>query len=256
MEEKDREQIGYVLLLKDLREVRALRKEIARSQRLASLGKLAGGIAHEIRNPLSSIKGFATYFKERYKNVPQDQQTADIMINEVERLDRVVSQLLELARPVKIITQLTQIGQFIQDSLKLIEQKAKEKNIEIEAIIPSEMKEMNLDQDKINQVLLNLYLNALDSMKNGGRLVVSLINRQDRLEIVISDTGVGISAEDLPRIFDPYFTTRSTGTGLGLAIVHNIIEAHSGTIIANSQPGEGSHFTLVLPEIKKECDGE
>ncbi|MBU3915199.1 PAS domain-containing protein [bacterium] len=259
IEEKDRGQIGYVLLLKDLREVRALRKEIARSQRLASLGKLAGGIAHEIRNPLSSIKGFATYFKERYRDVPQDQRTADIMINEVERLDRVVGQLLELARPVKIVTQQTNVGRFIEDSLKLIEQKAKDKKIQTRADIPPEIREMNLDRDKINQVLLNLYLNALESMENGGRLTVKLADSKNKnqLEISVSDTGSGISAENLPRIFDPYFTTRSTGTGLGLAIVHNIIEAHNGTITATSQPGEGSDFTLVLPDTKKEkTDGE
>ena len=112
---------GSILLFKDLTEVRTLRQEIARHQRLATVGRLAAGVAHEIRNPLSSIKGFATYFKERYRENPQDAQTAAIMIQEVDRLNRVVSQLLEFARPVNIIPRPTAIAVLIADSLKLIE---------------------------------------------------------------------------------------------------------------------------------------
>ena len=116
--------LGYVILFKDLTEVRALRREIERSQRLASVGRLAAGVAHEIRNPLSSIKGFATYFKQRYQDVPEDRQTANIMIQEVDRLNRVVSQLLEFARPVTVSPKAASFKTILEDSLKLIERQA------------------------------------------------------------------------------------------------------------------------------------
>ncbi|MCP4754619.1 MAG: PAS domain-containing protein [Proteobacteria bacterium] len=249
---------GYILLFKDLTEVRTLRKEIARSQRLASLGSLAAGVAHEIRNPLSSIKGFATYFKERYHDVPQDLKTADIMIREVERLNRVVGQLLELSRPVEISSLSTDIGSLLQESLKLVEQQASEKNIAVRTVFPKETVEMDIDRDKIKQVLLNLYLNAMDAMETGGRLSVELSRSEEgkSARIKITDSGAGIPKQDLSRIFDPYFTTKTTGTGLGLAVVHNIVEAHHGQIKAESRLGEGSIFTLILSDFNVEKTDE
>ena len=127
LHDDDQTFLGYVLLFKDLSEVRALRKEIVRSQRLASVGRLASGVSHEIRNPLSSIKGFATYFKERYHNKPEDQHIAKLMIQEVDRLNRVVGQLHEFARPITIARKPIQIKDFIADSLKLIERQAAER---------------------------------------------------------------------------------------------------------------------------------
>jgi two-component system sensor histidine kinase HydH len=131
--------LGYVLLLKDLSEVRSLRKEIARSQRLASVGRLAAGVSHEIRNPLSSIKGFATYFKERYHDVPENQQISDLMIQEVDRLNRVVGQLHEFARPITISKKPIQLKTFIENSIKLVERQAFENNIEVISSLSQEV---------------------------------------------------------------------------------------------------------------------
>lgn len=241
--------LGYILLFKDLTEVRSLRREIARSQRLASIGRLAAGVAHEIRNPLSSIKGFATYFKERYPDAPQDQNTANIMIAEVDRLNRVVGQLLEFAKPVPVSPKLTSLKNLVDDSVRLIEQKAKEKQITVKTLNSAKMDNAVIDPDRINQVLLNLYLNAIESMEPGGELGVELsVKEADHcLEIRVSDTGCGIPGEHLSRIFDPYFTTKSTGTGLGLAIAYNIIEAMGGKIDISSRPGKGTTITLTLP---------
>ena len=241
--------LGYILLFKDLTEVRSLRREIARSQRLASVGRLAAGVAHEIRNPLSSIKGFATYFKERYPDAPQDQKTADIMIAEVDRLNRVVGQLLEFARPVPVSPKLTWLRELVEDSVRLIERKAKEKQITIKTLNSAKVAQAVLDPDRINQVLLNLYLNAIESMEPGGELGVELSADEEnhRIEIRVSDTGCGIPGEHLSRIFDPYFTTKSTGTGLGLAIAHNIMEAMGGKIISSSRPGKGTTFCITIP---------
>jgi two-component system sensor histidine kinase HydH len=253
LEDENKTFLGYVILFKDLTEVRSLRREIERSRRLASVGSLAAGVAHEIRNPLSSIKGFATYFKERYEHVPEDRETAGIMIQEVDRLNRVVSQLLEFARPVKVSPLPTSLPHLIDDSVKLIQQQAQEKQITVRKTVTSQVAEVFVDQDRINQVLLNLYLNAIESMDAGGELKVQISYRNEEkdIEIQVSDTGGGIQKDDQTKIFDPYYTTKSSGTGLGLAIAHNIVEAMGGTIKVESQPGEGTTFKLVLPIHEK-----
>ena len=249
LNDEDGTFLGYVLLFKDLSEVRSLRKEIARSQRLASVGRLAAGVSHEIRNPLSSIKGFATYFKERYHDVPENQQISNLMIQEVDRLNRVVGQLHEFARPIKISKKSIPINSFIENSLKLIERQASEANIKVQTDLSSEIDKVFVDPDRINQVLLNLYLNAIESMENEGSLSVTLTDtvEKDGIEIRVSDTGKGISKDDLAHIFDPYFTTKASGTGLGLAIAHNIIEAHNGKIKVESLLGHGTTVTVLLP---------
>jgi two-component system sensor histidine kinase HydH len=245
--------LGYVILFKDLTEVRALHREIERSRRLASVGRLAAGVAHEIRNPLSSIKGFATYFKQRYQDVPEDQQTANIMIQEVDRLNRVVSQLLEFARPVTVSPTPVSFKDLVKNSLKLIERQAQDKKITINTRYSAQIDRVTIDPDRINQVLLNLYLNAIEAMDPGGQLRVEISEsrNKDGLSIQVSDTGHGIPSEDLSKIFDPYFTTKSTGTGLGLAIAYNIIEAMGGTIKTHSQTGKGTTFTLTMPIKEK-----
>jgi two-component system sensor histidine kinase HydH len=249
LEDENRNSLGYVILFKDLTEVRLLRREIERSRRLASVGRLAAGVAHEIRNPLSSIKGFATYFKERYQDIPQDQQTATIMIQEVDRLNRVVSQLLEFARPVNIKPQPTNLNALIDDSIKLIENQAAQKDITIKTRISNQATEIMIDPDRLSQVLLNLYLNAIESMVSGDELKIELSSNSeaDGIDIKISDTGCGISPKDLTKIFDPYYTTKSSGTGLGLAITHNIIEAIGGQIKVSSTQDKGTVFTIQIP---------
>jgi len=240
---------GTIILCRDLTEVQSLKREVETSRRLASLGRLAAGVAHEIRNPLSSIKGFATYFKERYRDNPDDQKTSEIMIQEVDRLNRVITQLLEFARPPVIQKKRASLQSLIQHSLRMIERQASAKEIQVLSHLPSDVKEVDLDPDGINQVLLNLYLNAIEAMERGGRLTVSLY-REERspwVKIMVSDTGKGISKEDLEHVFDPYFTTKQSGTGLGLAIVHKIIEAHRGEVRAESEIGRGTTVSILLP---------
>jgi two-component system, NtrC family, sensor histidine kinase HydH len=243
------EFLGDIVLFRDLTEINNLKMEIEKNQRLASLGNLAAGVAHEIRNPLSSIKGFATYFKERYKDIPDDKKTAEIMVQEVERLNRVISQLLEFASPVKIHKKSVSMVTLIQHSLKMIEGHAREKNIEIKTDLDHHTKDLYIDPDKINQVFLNIYLNAIEAMENNGTLYVRLTEdkKNNMAKVEISDTGKGIIKEDLTHIFDPYFTTKQSGTGLGLAIVHKIIESHKGDIRVESERGAGTTVTILLP---------
>jgi len=240
--------LEYVILFRDLTEIQRLRSEIERSKRLASLGRLAAGIAHEIRNPLSSIKGFATYFRERYHGNPEDNKTAEIMINEVDRLNRVISQLLEFASPVHILLTPALLQPFLQHSVKMIERQSKEKNVTVVTDFSSEIEEIPIDPDGMSQVLLNLYLNAIEAMDGGGTLSIGLSQiEQGKVSITIADTGKGIDAEDTEKIFDPYFTMKPSGTGLGLAIVHRIIEAHGGEILVESEQGQGTTVSIILP---------
>ncbi len=239
--------MGVVALLRDLSHIKHLEREVARSQRLAAIGRLAAGVAHEIRNPLSSIKGFATYFREKCHDLPESRATADIMIQEVERLNRVIGQLLDFARPDNVLKRPVDIHELLQDSIRMVQQDSERKGIKVE--LSSQHLEVPLDPDRVKQALLNLYLNALDAMDPGGTLRVksSFDEKKGELAIMVSDTGQGIRPQDLPHIFDPYFTTKSSGTGLGLSIVLKIAEAHGGKINVESHQGEGTTVTLVFP---------
>jgi two-component system sensor histidine kinase HydH len=248
--------LGYVLIFRDLTEVRRLQQELERNKRLASLGNLAAGVAHEIRNPLSSIKGFATYFRDRLKDRPEDQSTATTLIQEVERLDRVIGQLLEFARPSRLKIQSVRMADLVRHSLKLIEADVRAKHIKVQSDVPDDLPLIPMDGDRINQVLLNCYLNAIQAMEEGGTLRVQ-IGRNDTqgyTKISVSDNGRGIDSEDLDRIFDPYFTTKSDGTGLGLAIVHKIVEAHGGEVDVESLANRGTIITLTIPDVQEVHD--
>ena len=242
------ELIGRIALFRDLSELQHLRKEVERSQRLAAVGSLAAGVAHEIRNPLSSIKGFATYFRQRYGGVPDDVKVADIMIQEVDRLNRVITELLEFSRPMELKRKATDLAGLVRHALGTVEGQAREKGITVKADLPPGLPGASIDPDRMTQVFLNLFLNALAAMDRGGVLSVG-VARQDEgsLRVTVTDTGTGIRKEDLGRVFDPYFTTKSSGTGLGLAIVHQIVEAHGGEIRLESEPGKGTTFTILLP---------
>jgi two-component system sensor histidine kinase HydH len=249
LEGEDKTFLGHVILFRDLTEVRELQREIETSRRLASLGRLAAGIAHEIRNPLSSIKGFATYFRERYRDIPEDQKTADVMIQEVDRLNRVIGQLLEFAHPMAIQKKHADLRGLILHALKLVDKQVQEKAIQVETRLPPEVGTLPVDPDRLNQVFLNLFLNAVEAMDKGGTLSVTLSKdtQTPGARITVTDTGVGISSHDLEHIFDPYFTTRQSGTGLGLAIVHKIIESHHGEVKVESEVGKGTAVTVFLP---------
>jgi two-component system sensor histidine kinase HydH len=238
-----------VFIFRDLSEVKRLKEEVERNKRLASIGMLAAGVAHEIRNPLSSIKGFATYFRDRYRDIPEDQEIAGVMIDEVERLNRVIGQLLEFARPMSIERETVPLPVLINHTIKMIEGDAAFKGIDIKLGDLENQGDVCLDKDKIKQVLLNVYINAMEAMEKGGTLRVEATRDivKNTVSIVVTDTGKGIKDEDLEHVFDPYFTTKPTGTGLGLALVHKIVHAHGGEVGITSRPGSGTSVTITLP---------
>jgi two-component system sensor histidine kinase HydH len=239
--------MGAVIIFRDLREIRELQEEVRRSERLASLGRLASGVAHEIRNPLSSIKGFAQYFRDKFEEGSEDKSYSDILIKEVERLNRVVTQLLDFARPKELRLQSYPLSQVIEHSLKLVQGDFDKKRIRMKTSFVEERVE--LDWDQMTQALLNIFLNAMESMDDTGELRLKTALRPEKkgVEISISDTGPGISRENLSKIFDPFFSTKKKGTGLGLAITAKIIEAHKGEITVESEEGKGTTFRIFLP---------
>jgi two-component system sensor histidine kinase HydH len=247
------ESFGKVILFKDLTEIRALHLELEKNRRLASVGRLAAGVAHEIRNPLSSIKGFATYFKEKYRHSDKDQEIAAIMIQEVDRLDRVVGQLLEFARPLRLHCRDVVLKPFFQDAFRLVQNQSRAAGVDTALEVTDERLTARMDGDKMSQVMLNLFLNALDAMPDGGLLTVRVRgDGNGRVHIRVSDTGTGIDAKDQPHIFEPYFSTKKTGTGLGLAIVYNIVIAHRGEIRVDSRTGGGTTVHIALPAAEED----
>jgi two-component system sensor histidine kinase HydH len=240
---------GYVFLFRDLTQIGELKKQVETNRRLAAIGKLAAGVAHEIRNPLSSIKGFATYFGKRYEKNENDRETALIMVSEVERINRSITQLLEFAKPLGVEKKEVDIRQMIDHSLKLIHHDLEQKDIRAKVDIDISKTLIHTDGDRMNQVLLNLYINAVAALERGGTLAVSVkdTSQEEWIEIRVKDNGKGIDEEFLDQIFDPYFTSRPTGTGLGLSIVHRIIENLGGNIRVESKKGEGACFIINLP---------
>jgi two-component system sensor histidine kinase HydH len=242
------EFVGTILILRDLGEVRRLQEEVRRKEKLAALGNLAAGVAHEVRNPLSSIKALATYFGTKFPEGSEERDSAGVMIREVDRLNRVISELLEFARPSDLHRRPTELNDLLRHSLRLIEPDARAKRIDIRFSPTEGLPRIAIDPDRFTQALLNLYLNAIQAMDGGGVLSVSGSAGEDgEIRTQIADTGAGIRPEDLDKIFDPYFTTKPRGTGLGLPIVHKIVEAHGGDIRVKSVVGRGTVFTILIP---------
>ena len=240
--------LGFLALLRDVSEVRRLEAEVRRREKLAAVGNLAAGVAHELRNPLSSIKGYAAYFGEIFPEGSEERAAAQVMMHEADRLNRTITELIGLARPTDIHATRASLADIVGDVLRLIRQDADKHGVEVEWKA-GQVPMLDLDPDRIRQVVLNICINALDAMPDGGTLTLALLEDEalpDKVVLDISDTGTGIAPEDLAHVFDPYFTTKGHGTGLGLATVHKIMEAHGGSVRVTSTPGQGSCFRLVF----------
>jgi two-component system sensor histidine kinase HydH len=246
---EDGEELGAVFILRDLREIKALQERVTRSERLAALGSLAAGVAHEIRNPLSSIKGFAQFFRKKNPPGSTDHKYSEVMIQEVERLDRVIANLLDYANPKEPAQEQTSFADIIHRSIALITDDAKAKKVDVIVEIAEDIPPVKVDRDQITQVLLNITLNGLDAMKKGGKLAIRCFvdDKGKSIIVDIEDTGHGIPEKELPRIFDPFYTTKKTGTGLGLAIAHRIVENHGGTLSVKSTGTSGTTFRITVP---------
>jgi two-component system sensor histidine kinase HydH len=240
---------GRVLLVHDQTQIKKLEKEVTKHDRLVALGKMAAGVAHEVRNPLSSIKGFATLLGTNFKEGSEGQKASQLLVNEVERLNRSITELLNYSRPLPLQKRKVSMSDIIGNSLRLMSSDAAELGIKLGFTVADDLPEIDADPDRINQVLLNLYLNAFQAMPKGGELIVRVRQLPDcnTIEIRVIDDGCGIAQEILGRLIDPYYTTKSNGTGLGLALAHKIIDEHRGSIKFESAAGEGTSVIVELP---------
>ena len=248
MRNEDDVLLGNVFVLRDITEMKRLQADAQRNDRLAALGHLAAGVAHEIRNPLSTIKGVALYIARRMPRGGREEEAAQRMIDEVERLDRVVSELLDFARPGSFETVQADLGEIIGRALRLAEADIKAKGIAVVQDMEPDFPRVKISPERLTQALLNLFLNAVQAMDHGGTLRVAARTLPNGLfSITVADTGSGIPAEIQASIFTPYFTTKPSGTGLGLAIVYQIAEGHGGRVSVGNAAGQGAEFTLTLP---------
>ena len=246
-------RLGAFLVVSDLTAIKQLELQVRRTDRLASLGTLAAGMAHEIKNPLVSIKTFTQLLPERFDDADFRETFTSLMSEEVKRIDSIVNQLLRFSRPAKPVLSVLSLHELLTHTLKLLQQQMRPKNIELVTSFTATPDRINADGDQFSQALINFILNAIESMKQGGTLTVtSSRSPAAGIQITIQDTGEGISAENLPHIFDPFFTTKDQGTGLGLSVAHGIILEHGGSIDVTSEPGRGTTFTITLPPLEQE----
>lgn len=243
--DSERKSAGLTLLIQDISQIKDLQKEVRRHERLAALGKMAAGVAHELRNPLSSIKGLTILLKGKVQHDNVGSETADILINEVERLNRSIGELLEYARPDKLHLEELAINEILGHSVRLLEADIQSAGISLYTEY-GELPAIMGDSDKLQQVFLNIILNSIQAMEAGGKLEISTYREEGYCVCQFVDTGCGLAEESVARVFDPYFTTKSSGTGLGLAMSAKIIEAHKGKIELSSRENAGTTVRVFL----------
>jgi two-component system sensor histidine kinase HydH len=255
--DSQQQYMGKVLLITDVTEIRSLEQRMRENERLAAIGRMAGGVAHEVRNPLSSIKGLALLLKNKFTAGSKEQDTADLLIQETERMNRTITEMLSFTRPTDLRLGRVDLAALLERSLQLIKAEAVDNHIATTLEVERELLPVSGDVDRLQQVMMNVLLNAMQAMERGGRLTVALANREDGQSVVlqINDTGTGIAVELLPQVFYPYFTTKQGGTGIGLAISQKIIVDHGGSIELESDPGTGTTVTIQLPVYRLELEG-
>ena len=253
------EELGNIMIFQDLTTFKEMEKHIKMVDRLAAVGRLAAGIAHEMRNPLASMSGSIQVLKDELQLNDRDERLMSIAIRETERLNSLITDFMVFAQPGLGERKIVDIAGVISDTLDdFIISPEWNKDIEVFRDISEDIK-VEADPKQLKQVFKNLFINAVQAMPDSGKLRIevrsagSTAGTQQHLfdssEIIISDTGCGISKENLDKIFDPFFTTKDRGTGMGLAIVFRIIESYQGNIVINSEVGQGTTFTIHLPVV-------
>ena len=228
------------------KDIKEMQNELIKSERLATIGEVAAKIAHEIKNPLSGISIALELMKSKTPDDDQKQKVSEIL-SEVARLDRIIKDMLQIAKPPELYLRTISPNEIVEKAVALVRSKADERRVKIDKNL-SCGNSFCLDPEKIEQVLINLLLNGIDSIDGtGGNIAVETQIVENELHIKISDSGCGISEAQMEKLFQPFYSTKRNGTGLGLAISKRIIESHRGRIIVSSEVGKGSLFTLVIP---------
>lgn len=242
------DMLGALVIFCDQTARKNVQRRLEQAERLATLGELMAGVAHEVRNPLTAISGFVQILKDDETN-PQRLNYIHIILKEVNSINKVIQLLLDFARPCPGAYQLVNLNRLIDECLVLVKTKGLEARIDFQIELDERIAKIEADGELLKQVFLNILLNATQSIPARGHIRVSTspASPDNMLQVQIEDNGCGIPEDSLGRIFDPFFTTKPTGTGLGLAISQRIVAAHQGDILCNSIPGHGTRFTIVLP---------
>jgi two-component system sensor histidine kinase PilS (NtrC family) len=242
-------KVGQIIIFQDLTHIKEMEETMQRSEKLATIGQLAAGIAHEIRNPLASISGAIQLLNDEQGKGESSQRLMEIILAESGRLNRLITDFLLYAQPPKLNKKKVNIGALVDSTLEVFSRSPQwTKGIKLAKIIEPDITIAG-DAQQLEQVLWNLFINAVDAMAGKGMLEVKV--HQNGMErtatLTVADTGKGIPPKDLKRIFDPFFTTKEGGSGLGLSIVHKIVETHGGDISVDSQSERGASFSLTFP---------
>jgi len=239
--------LGHGIIFQDITEIKAQEERLKLIDRLAALGEMAAGLAHEIRNPLASISGAAEFLNQNGLVMPEGQRLLSIIEKEVERLSELTNSFLLYGRPERKLPQRIRLKAEISTALILLRQRKKLKQADVQIDIPEKL-EIQADGDMLRQVIINILLNAFQALpQKGGKITIKARKEKKNVNLEIKDNGTGITKESLKKIFNPFFTTKPKGTGLGLSIVHRIVTELGGKINVDSAPEKGSRFLITLP---------
>jgi two-component system sensor histidine kinase AtoS len=241
------EVLGLVAIFEDVTKQVEMEKEMQRIAELAATGQLAASIAHELRNPLSSIKGAAQYLRNEYDDHAAVREFLDIIIDEVNVLNGITTEFLDYARPTRLNLSESDVNDLLFRTLQFMQLEIDKQNVNVTEEMSYNVPLITADARQLEQVFRNLFLNAIQAMPEGGNLTISTSPVREGVKVVIADSGVGIPEDKMGQIFVPFFTTKTKGTGLGLAIVEKIIVNHGGKINVASHPGLGTTFEIILP---------
>jgi len=240
------ERLGLIIACEDFSAIRAMESRMRQADRLATVGRMAANIAHEIRNPLASLTGAIEVLTSPHTAEDARERLSQIVARESERLNHIIKNFLEYARPAPLSIATFDVAAAAEEVLLLLEHRASPGSLKVIREFATSVL-WPVDAQQFRQILWNLCLNAVEAMPEGGELRVAVAVRGDTLEVSVGDTGEGIAAGDIAHVFEPFFSTKSEGTGLGLALVHRVVQEHGGDIDVRSSPGLGTTFTLTLP---------
>ncbi len=238
---------AYKILGEKVNQLKETQERLIRSERLAVIGNMAAYVAHEIRNPLTTIGGFARSILRASSQDDQTRQNAGIIVEEVSRLERILANIMDFSKPVESVKIASQINEILENTCSLMDPYFKNGGIKLIKRFNFMVPNVVIDQTQIKQVFLNLIKNAVESMPGGGTLTLETLEEDEHVKINITDTGEGMTAEIMQNIFVPFFTTKVDGTGVGLAVSQKIVDDHSGFIKVKSSLQEGTTFSIYLP---------
>ncbi len=248
-------QGGSSMVLKDITEVKRLEKDLAQAEHLAGLGRLSASVAHEIKNPIAGLLGAMEIISQLHEPDDPRFEILQEALGQIRRMDSLVKDLLSYAKPVPLKTEPVPVALLIESSIPLVQHALAESRVQLDTRIPPNLADVMADPQQLQQVLCNLMQNGIQACSSGGTLAIEAEQRNGEVGIHIRDTGCGIPEEDLPQIFQPFYTTKHIGTGLGLSIVNRILSTHQGRCEVSSRVGEGSTFTVFLPAAEGEYHG-